>query len=161
MTGGEREQAGGPRWTSTWLGGVRSSGVDLGYPGEGLGLPENGAGSAAGYGRRLIALFVDWGIALLIASVLTRALDGGPQQRSLTTLAIFGAMVWLLTSTVGMTIGKRLCGIRVVRLDGAPIGFGWTLARTLLLLAVIPALLWDRNHRGMHDRAANTAVVTL
>jgi hypothetical protein len=49
-----------PRWTQTWLGGVRAAGVDLGYPGERLGLPEEGSGSIAGWGRRIGALVIDW-----------------------------------------------------------------------------------------------------
>jgi uncharacterized RDD family membrane protein YckC len=52
-------------------------------------------------------------------------------------------------------------GIRVVRLDGKPVGFGWALVRTLLLLAVIPPLVTDRDLRGLHDRAANTIVIRL
>ena len=31
--------------------------------------------------------------------------------------------------------------------------------RTALLLLLIPALIWDRDGRGLHDRAAGTAVV--
>lgn len=154
-------QPDGARWTGTWLGGVRSAGADLGYPGEQLGLPETGAGSVAGYGRRLIALFIDWGLSLLIASFLTRVLDLSAQQRSLATLVIFGLQAALLTATIGMTFGKRLSGIRVVRLDGRPVGPLWALVRTVLILAVVPALLWDRDHRGLHDRAANTVVVNL
>ena len=56
-------------------------------------------------------------------------------------------------------MGKRVLGIRVVRLDGKPIGFVWALVRTILLLAVVPALITDRDLRGLHDRAANTIVI--
>jgi hypothetical protein len=31
--------------------------------------------------------------------------------------------------------------------------------RTLLLVLVVPALIWDRDYRGLHDRAANSVVV--
>jgi uncharacterized RDD family membrane protein YckC len=67
--------------------------------------------------------------------------------------------VYLLTALTGLTLGKRLLGIRVARLDGRPVGFGWALVRTLLLLAVVPALFTDRDQRGLHDRAANTVVI--
>jgi uncharacterized RDD family membrane protein YckC len=43
--------------------------------------------------------------------------------------------------------------------DGKPIGFVWALVRTILLLAVVPALITDRDLRGLHDRAANTIVI--
>ncbi|SEF44682.1 Uncharacterized membrane protein YckC, RDD family [Thermomonospora echinospora] len=156
-----RQTAGGPRWTQTWLGGARSAGADLGYPGQRLGLPEHGSQAVAGYGRRLVALFVDWGLCMLISAFLARAFELSPPGRSLLTLGLFGLQAVVLTATIGMTLGKRLCGIRVVRLDGRPVGPVWALVRTLLILTVVPALLWDRDHRGLHDRAANTAVINL
>ncbi|QXJ25223.1 RDD family protein [Actinomadura graeca] len=158
MTSGKQRDA---RWTQTWLSGARAAGADLGQPGERLGLPGSGSGAVAGYGRRLVALFVDWGLSMLVASLLARTLDWSPSQRSLWTLIIFGIQAWLLTGAAGTTLGKRLCGIRVVRVDGRPVGLGWSLARAALLLLVIPALLWDRDYRGLHDRAANTVVVGL
>ncbi len=71
----------------------------------------------------------------------------------------FGLMVWLLTGLIGLTIGKRLLGLRVARLDGRPVGLLWSLVRTVLLVAVVPALAWDRDYRGLHDRAAGTIVI--
>lgn len=152
----------GTRWTQTWLSGARSaSGVDLGKPGGRLGLPDAGSGAVAGYGRRLVALFLDWGLSMLVASLLARSFDWSAPQRSMWTLIIFGIQAWLLIGLLGTTIGKRLSGIRVARLDGRPVGLGWSLARTLLLLVIVPALIWDRDYRGMHDRAANTVVVSI
>lgn len=147
------------RSAGSWISGARSAGADLGYPGERMGLPKDGPGSVAGYGRRLLALIIDWAIALaagyLAAGLFHLSLNG----RNLATLAIFGIEVWLLTGLTGTTIGKRLTGLRVARLDGRPVGLLWSFARTLLILAVVPALLWDRDHRGFHDRAANTLVL--
>jgi uncharacterized RDD family membrane protein YckC len=157
--GGGAQKA--PRWTGTWLGGARAAGADLGYPGEGLGLPEHGGGAVAGYGRRLIALFLDWALCMLIAAAVARWLELSPSGRSSTTLIIFALQATLCTATLGMSLGKRLAGIRVVRRDGRPVGFGWALVRTALILAVVPALLWDRDHRGLHDRAANTVVLNV
>ncbi|REE99483.1 RDD family protein [Thermomonospora umbrina] len=156
-----RETTGGPRWTQTWLGGARSAGAELGYPGERLGLPENGTGAVAGYGRRLVALFVDWGLCMVIAAAAARTLELAPQSRSLLTLGVFALQAVVLNATLGMTLGKRLCGIRVVRLDGRPVGPVWALVRTVLVLFVVPALFWDRDHRGLHDRAADTVVIGL
>ena len=42
-------------------------GVDFGYRGERLGLPEEGPGSIARPGRRFAALFIDWALCMLIA----------------------------------------------------------------------------------------------
>ncbi|MEU8796712.1 RDD family protein [Spirillospora sp. NPDC048819] len=159
--GSGKAKAGGPRWTQTWLSGARSAGADLGEPGARLGLPDKGSGAVASYGRRLVALFVDWGLSMLVASLLARSFGWDPSQRSMWTLIVFGIQVWVLTALLGTTIGKRLCGIHVARLDGRPVGLGWALARTLLLLLVVPALIWDRDYRGLHDRASNTVVVNI
>jgi uncharacterized RDD family membrane protein YckC len=151
----------GPRWTQTWLGGARSAGAELGYPGERLGLPEKGSGAVAGYGRRVLALFIDWALSLLVASLLARTLDWTPPERSTWTLVIFAIQVWFLVATLGTTLGKRICGIRVSRLDGRPVGLAMSAVRTLLIVLVVPALIWDRDYRGLHDRASNTIVVNL
>ena len=48
--------------------GSRPSGT---YRGEQFGLPRSGAGSVAGFGRRLVAVTVDWFLALFIAGLFT------------------------------------------------------------------------------------------
>ena len=50
----------------SWLSGPDTSGISK-YPGERLGLPESGPGSIARAGRRIAAICIDWGIALLIS----------------------------------------------------------------------------------------------
>jgi uncharacterized RDD family membrane protein YckC len=132
---------------------VRSPARDSDYPGQHLGLPETGAGSAAGIGRRLGALVIDW----LLCTVIALALLGS----QFWTIAVFAAEAWVLTALTGFTIGKRLLGIRVIRLDGKPVGPLWSLVRTILLLAVIPAVIFDADLRGLHDKAANTAVIRM
>jgi len=104
-------------------------------------------------GRRLGALFIDWFACMLISLAVFRS--------QYLTLAVFAVEVYLLTALTGLTLGKRLMGIRVLRLDEKAVGFGWALVRTVLLLAVVPPLLSDRDMRGLHDRAANTIVVRL
>lgn len=141
------------RWAGSWLSGVRSPARDSDYPGQHLGLPETGAGSAAGIGRRLGALVIDW----LLCTVIALALLGS----QFWTIAVFAAEAWVLTALTGFTIGKRLLGIRVIRLDGKPVGPLWSLVRTILLLAVIPAVIFDADLRGLHDKAANTAVIRM
>lgn len=133
--------------------------MDLGYPGERMGLPREGTGSVAGYGRRLASLVIDWLIALVVASALAAVLHWSASTRSLVTLLVFGVLAWLFTGLTGTTPGKRLCGLRVVRTDGRAVGPLWAFVRTVLLVLVVPALLWDRDYRGLHDRAADTIVV--
>lgn len=142
------------RWAGAWLVGTREAEDEQTYPGERLGLPAHGARSVASMGRRLAALFADWILSLVIAL----AVFHDPQQW---TIAVFAAEIYLLTALTGVTVGKRLLGIRVARLDGRPVGFGWSLVRTLLLLTVVPPLVTDSDQRGLHDRAANTVVVRM
>ena len=123
------------------------------YPGEKFGLPEDGPASVPGMGRRLGALFIDWIICAIIGYGLLHSRYWG--------LAIFGAETWILTALTGTTIGKRALGMRVARLDGKPVGFGWSLVRTVLLLCVVPPLVIDSDRRGLHDKAANTIVVRI
>lgn len=135
------------------------------YPGQSFDLPKDGPGSVASLGRRLVALVIDWvACELIVAAVLHHPLAAGASDphymaTQLWTLLAFGVEVWLLTAISGLTVGKRLLGLRVIRVDGGRPGFGWALLRTILLLCVIPALLADRDLRGLHDRAANTIVV--
>ncbi|MET8143717.1 RDD family protein [Sphaerisporangium sp. NPDC005288] len=148
-----------PRWTQTWIGGTRAAGVDLGHPGERLGLPREGSGSVSGFGRRIGAITVDW-------LICTWAIAGGllrvdPRSAGWVGFAVFAAEYVLLVGTIGMTLGMRLFGIRVAALDGGRPGFGAVVLRTLLLCLVVPAVVWDRDGRGLHDRAARTVVVRL
>ena len=123
------------------------------YPGEQLGLPERGPGSVASMPRRVLALLIDWLLSMAIAYWLT--------HNQFWTIAVFAVETYILTALTGTTIGKRLAGIRVVRLSGGPVGFGWALVRTAILLAVVPPLLTDRDLRGLHDRASDTVVVRI
>jgi len=123
------------------------------YPGQRLGLPERGPGSVASMPRRVLALLIDWLLSMVIAYWLT--------HNQFWTIAVFAVETYILTALTGTTVGKRLAGIRVVRLSGGPVGFGWALVRTAILLAVVPPLLTDRDLRGLHDRASDTVVVRI
>ena len=136
------------------------------YPGKRFGLPEDGPMSVAPLGRRLIALIVDWLLCYLIASSIVghnvfTVTDTHYQDASTLALLLFIVEVYLLTSVSGLTVGKRLLGIRVIRTDGGRPGFAWAAVRTALLLCVVPPLLADRDLRGLHDRASDTIVVRM
>jgi uncharacterized RDD family membrane protein YckC len=103
--------------------------------------------------RRVLALFIDWLLSMVIALWLTHS--------QFWTIAVFAVEVFVLTALGGSTVGKRLLGIRTVRIGGGPVGFGWALVRTAILLTVVPPLLTDRDLRGLHDRASDTIVVRI
>jgi uncharacterized RDD family membrane protein YckC len=135
-------------------------GAEFGYRGERLGLPQHGPGSIAPVGRRFAALFVDWAIAVLIGYAL---LSGGELRTANNwALAVFLVMSLLTVGTVGCTPGKRLLGLRVVSVHGLGRLTAWRAAlRTVLLGLAIPALVWDRDGRGLHDRLAGAVQVRL
>jgi uncharacterized RDD family membrane protein YckC len=136
------------------------------YPGKKFGLPKSGPSSVAPMGRRLIALIVDWVLCYLIASSIvghnvSTVTDAHYQDAQWVALLLFVFEVYVLTAVSGLTVGKRLLGLRTIRTNGSRPGFKWAALRTLLLLFVIPACLTDRDMRGLHDRAADTIVVRL
>ena len=153
--------AGGKQVRGKPAGGKQAPGTSAGgasaYPGQRFGLPQSGPRSVAGVARRLGSLMIDWVMAALIAL----AVLGGKHQASVQylTLAIFAGEVWLLTALTGFTAGKRLMGMRVVRLDGRPVGLYRSLVRTVLFLLVVPPLVLDADLRGLHDKAAGTIVI--
>lgn len=97
---------------------------------------------------------IDW----LIASLISAGFFG---YDPMATLAVFAVMTVVLVGTVGSTIGHRVCGIGVRRLDGGLPGPLRALVRTLGLCLVIPAAVWGADGRGLHDRWAGAAVVRL
>jgi uncharacterized RDD family membrane protein YckC len=136
------------------------------YPGKQFGLPQEGPGSAAPMGRRLLALIIDWLLCELIVSAVTRhSMTGVSDHAYLATqnwtLLVCALEIYLLTAISGLTVGKRLLGIRVIRTNGGRPGFGWAALRTVLLFFVVPPLIADRDLRGLHDRAADTLVVRM
>ena len=122
------------------------------WAGQRLGLPESGSGSLAKLGRRTMALVIDWSLAMLVS----QAFAGGDAT---TTLVIFALVQWLLIATLGYSIGHRILGLQVLRLDGKYVGFRRSLMRIGLILLVIPATIWDADNRGLHDKAAGTVLV--
>lgn len=148
-----------PRWTQTWLGGLRSAGVDLGYPGQRLGLPEEGSGAIAGWGRRILALVIDWMICTWLVTQLLLGVDAA--RSPWVPALVFAAQYLVLVAWMGQTFGHRLAGIRVAAMDGGDPRLVPVLARTVLLILAVPALIFDRDHRGVHDRASNTMVVRM
>ncbi|GAA4922535.1 RDD family protein [Streptomyces coeruleoprunus] len=134
-------------------------GADFGYRGERLGLPEQGPGAIAPLGRRFGALFIDWSLCSLIAYGLIAGSDVTRLQNW--PLALFFALSLLTVGTVGSTPGKRLLGLRVISVEGERLGIGRVLVRSLLLCLAVPALIWDRDGRGLHDRFSGAVQVRI
>lgn len=114
----------------------------------------------AGWGRRIGALFVDWFASLAVASLLTEPLGWDTDQgRALGPVLVLFVTTSLLVGLLGTSLGHRLLGLRVARLDAHPVGVARAMLRSLLLCLVIPAVIYDKDRRGLHDLAAGTVVL--
>lgn len=146
----------------SWLEGPQGG---LGTSRRSLGLPPEGRGSLASLGRRVVALAIDWAACWAVSIAFFSA-------SSWATLLVFLAENVLLVGFAGHTLGHWLAGMRVRTLvtgrtaDGAPDpgpdgipGPVRGLVRSVLLCLVIPAVVWDAAGRGLHDKAAGTAIV--
>jgi len=122
------------------------------WPGQRFGLPESGPRSIGRPARRFLALAIDWGAAVLI-SVVFFSYDAWA------TLAIFAVAQAVFLLTANGSIGHLLLGMRVVPITGGYLGLWRPFVRTILLCLVIPAVIWDRDQRGMHDRLVGTVLV--
>ncbi|GAB2821951.1 RDD family protein [Streptomyces sp. NPDC054796] len=148
----------------SWLSGPRATaedmGADFGYRGERLGLPQEGPNSIAPVGRRFGAIFIDWALCVLIGYGLLAGRD--LQSANNWALAVFLVMSLLTVGTIGCTPGKRLLGLRVIAVDGhGKLPLWRTAVRTVLLGLAIPALIWDRDSRGLHDRLSGAVQVRI
>ena len=122
------------------------------YPGERLGLPETGTGSIARPGRRIAALAIDWACAVVI-SIAFFSYD------ALATTVVFSIVQILFLPPLGGSPGHRLLGLRLQLAGGGWVGLWRPIVRTVLLCLVIPAVIWDADQRGLHDKAAGTVLL--
>jgi uncharacterized RDD family membrane protein YckC len=155
-------------------------------------------GPYAGFGRRLVSVILDpilYGLAyapFAVAGIVLVVMGFGdcttdPSTDELVCNgredigAILGGVAllgvgWLILvvvylrglATRGQTWGRRLAGVRVVRIDtGAPPGWGKAIGRTLFAGLVSGNfcylgylwMLWDDKNQTWHDKVSGTVVV--
>ena len=131
-------------------------------------------------GRRIGAGVIDLGIVILIA-LLVGGIFGsdvaadapassryGAADRLLILILVFGYYFGTEAFMGGQTLGKRVLGIRVERVDGTTAGAGAILVRTLLrivdglffyLVALITVFATGPRRQRLGDLAAKTRVV--
>ena len=118
----------------------------------------------ASWGRRVLALLVDWVASTFVVVALMGWADysrtGGPG--GFFVLLVFVLESALLTWTAGGSFGKLATRLRVVSVDdGGHLDPLRSLARAILVALVIPPLVFRPDRRGLHDIAAGSATVTL
>ena len=127
------------------------------WPGEHLGLPQQGPRSIARPGRRIGALVIDWALAYALSLAF---FSTGPwQTNGFVTLGLFGAIQLLFLTLLNGGIGHLIFGLRVVPLVPGRLAPWRALVRTALVCLFVPALIMDADQRGLHDRAAGTLLV--
>ncbi|MFJ4175817.1 RDD family protein [Microbacterium sp. NPDC089696] len=126
-------------------------------------MPQTGTGSIARPGRRIGALLIDYVAATIIATgFLGFDQFALPTEAGLTQfapMAVFAVLQILFIPTAGGSPGHRILGMRVVRLGGGWVGIWRPIVRTLLLVVVIPAVIWDADQRGLHDKATGLVLI--
>ena len=127
------------------------------WPGERLGLPETGPRSVGRFGRRLAAIAIDWAIAYGLSWLVFHSPKG--ETNPWITLGIFGLLQLIFLLFFNGSIGHLLLRMRLVPVRGGAMAPWRPLVRTVLLSLGVFALIWDRDSRGLHDRAAGTVLV--
>jgi uncharacterized RDD family membrane protein YckC len=127
-----------------------------------------------GLGSRFLAQMIDWVLKALVLGALAivlYAIGGGVATAVFLVLVFliwFGYDVLFEVLAGGRTPGKRLCGLRVVRAGGQPIGFVASSVRNLLRLVDGPLTLYmggivsvvvSKRNQRLGDMAADTLVV--
>ena len=114
----------------------------------------------ASFGSRLGALALDF-LLLGISSALLNVEDGW----LFLLIIVYHVGFW---AWKGTTIGGIVCHVRVVRPDGAPVGFTEALVRGLSAIFSVAVaglgwfwMLWDPGRQTWHDKIAGTIVVRL
>ncbi|SDD69420.1 Uncharacterized membrane protein YckC, RDD family [Paenibacillus sp. UNCCL117] len=126
----------------------------------------------AGFWIRLGAIVLDALIVAIPLAILSSIISGGGgEQEKLTNVLSFLYSLLVPVFWRGFTLGKRVCGIRIAKLDGSPPGLGTMLLRNAvggivygltMGLAVIISIVMIAardDKRSLHDFIAGTEVV--
>jgi len=125
-----------------------------------------------GVGPRFLAILVDSIIIGVIAGIINAITGSGVDAGHIAVSgSIFGVLAFVyffvLEATMGATLGKRLLGLRVVKEDGSPIGWGGSIIRNLLRIIdglfvylVGAIIIWNTSRRQrLGDILGHTVVV--
>ena len=116
----------------------------------------------ASWGRRVLALLVDWfacsGVAVMLVG--PDAVRGGGPDVAVPILVLVLESA-LFTAFMGGSFGQLATRLRVVRADGSRLDLGRALLRSVMIALVIPPLVFRPDGRGLHDLTVGSYVVPL
>jgi len=132
----------------------------------------------AGLASRIVAALLDGLIqftaVVILVLFVTFGVENGLGTVGLALVALtvflifFGYPILFEVLDGGRSVGKRATGLRVMRVDGGPVGFGASAIRNLMrLVDILPAayvvgaiaILATNNHQRLGDMAAGTVVI--
>ena len=110
-------------------------------------------------GRRIVGFSIDWIASSLIVLLLFPQFPYGSVQAWVPTAIVFIVEASVLTWLTGSSFGQRISGLGVAAIDGGRLPLWRALVRNFLICLVLPAVVYDNQGRGLHDRLAGTYVV--
>ncbi|MEE3952644.1 RDD family protein [Peribacillus frigoritolerans] len=127
---------------------------------------------SVGFWKRLFAGVLDGIIVSAPLAIIFGVITGDWENEDFSTLFNFLYMVIVPILWYGYTVGKRIMGIRIVRMDGKKLGIGTMLLRYLVAALVYAITLGigfivsafmvgiRKDHRSIHDFIAGTYVTS-
>ncbi|MDP9740741.1 UNVERIFIED_ORG: putative RDD family membrane protein YckC [Bacillus sp. B2I3] len=127
---------------------------------------------SAGFWKRLFAGVLDGIIVSAPLAIIFGVITGDWENENFSTLFNFLYRVIVPILWYGYTVGKRIMGIRIVRMDGKKLGIGTILLRYLVAALVYAITLGigfivsafmvgiRKDHRSIHDFIAGTYVTS-
>jgi len=128
-------------------------------------------------GARLIDQLLQFGVVLFVSMGvgLVLGVSGGRQDGAEVIIQVVTIVAWLvpmsvqwyLTATTGQSIGKRLLGIKIVKMDGSPVDFvSGVLLREWIgriidgfTCGIGTLMIFGEQQRCLHDHVAGTKVI--
>lgn len=131
---------------------------------SGMASATTDAFATASWGRRLLALVIDWLVSTL-SVIAVIGTDRYSEQGGASNFLVLGVYVLesaIFTWLMAGSFGKLATGLRVVPAGGVwrPLSPLRLLLRQVLVALVIPPLVFRPDGRGLHDLTAGTATVT-
>ncbi len=127
---------------------------------------------SVGFWKRLFAGVLDGIIVSAPLAIIFGVITGNWDNENFSTLFNFLYMLIVPILWYGYTVGKRIMGIRIVRMDGKKLGIGTMLLRYLVAALVYAITLGigfivsafmvgiRKDHRSIHDFIAGTYVTS-
>lgn len=118
--------------------------------------------------RRLLAVFVDYFVLILLLGILMFVIPSISLAENnglmlMLTYVPFSIYFILMWTFYGATIGKLVAGLRIVTLDGRHLSLGTSTIRLAIMalsnIIGFAWLLWDKQDQTLYDKAAKTRVI--